>query len=736
MNRIQLFFSHSIFKTNSISFLLFSLFLMSHSGPAPAGFFSSDSDDAPSRSKSTLAAPREAVKGPNVAEGKYLTTNQGGRVNDDQNTLKAGPRGPALLEDFHFREKMTHFDHERIPERVVHARGSGAHGYFQVYDDSLKAYTKAEVLINPSLKTPVFVRFSTVNGSRGSADTVRDARGFATKFYTHQGVWDLVGNNIPVFFIQDAIKFPDLVHAFKPEPDDEIPQASTAHNTFWDFISQTPESMHMIMWIMSDRGIPRSFAMMEGFGVHTFRLVNAEGKSTFVKFHWKPALGVHSLVWDEAQKISGMDPDFHRRDLWDAIAMGNYPEYELGVQLLTENEAGKLNVDILDATKIWPEEIVPVRLVGKMVLNKNPDNFFAETEQAAFHTAHIIPGIDFSDDPLLQGRNFSYMDTQLNRFGTPNFTQLPINQPKSPVNNYQQDGFMRYANRPGKVNYEPNKLEEEKGVTPKANEASAEDGGFVSYPAKVEGIKLRKQSESFNDHFSQAALFYNSLTAPEQMHIIEALQFELGKVTDKKIQQRMVDLLANVDTALTGKVAGYLGLSAAKGKVNPEAGKSAALSQIMPGKGSVKGRKIAVLAADGVAMDELENIQSALKNAGASYEVVAPHLGMLKTGSGQQIKADKSLLTTGSVLYDAVYVPGGATSLTVLKANADAIQFIVEAYNHAKVIGAGADGGELLKVAGISGKAPGIIGLEGGKDASKDFINAVGQHRFWARFQQ
>ena len=735
MNRFRLI-SHFIFKQNFIAFLISSLFLLNYPGSALAGLFSSDSDEKPaSESKTTSTAPREAVKGPNVAEGNYLTTNQGGRVSDDQNTLKAGPRGPALLEDFHFREKMTHFDHERIPERVVHARGTGAHGYFQAYDSSLKPYTKAEVLTNPALKTPVFVRFSTVNGSRGSADTVRDARGFATKFYTREGVWDLVGNNIPVFFIQDAIKFPDLVHAFKPEPDDEIPQASTAHNTFWDFISQTPESMHMIMWVMSDRGIPRSFAMMEGFGVHTFRLVNEQGKSTFVKFHWKPALGVHSLVWDEAQKISGVDPDFHRRDLWDAIAMGNFPEYELGVQLLAEEDAGKLNVDVLDATKIWPEEIVPIKLVGKMVLNKNPDNFFTETEQSAFHTAHIVSGIDFSDDPLLQGRNFSYLDTQINRFGTPNFTQLPINQPKSPVNNYQQDGFMRYANRPGKVNYGPNKLEEEKGVTPKANEARAKEGGYVTYPAAVSGTKIRQRSESFGDHFSQATLFYNSLTATEQMHIAEALQFELGKVTDKKIQQRIIDLLANVDTALTGKVAGYLGLSAAKGAVNAEAGKTAGLSQIVPGKGSVKGRKIAILAAEGVAMDEVENLQTALKKAGASYEIVAPHLGMLKTGSGQQLQTNKSLLTAASVLYDAVYVPGGATSVTVLKGNADAIQFVVEAYNHAKVIGAGGEGGELLKVAGVSGKAAGIVSAEGGKDVSKDFINAVSQHRYWARFQ-
>ncbi|MEZ4728497.1 MAG: catalase [Caldilineaceae bacterium] len=372
--------------------------------------------------------------------------------------MKAGERGPSLLEDFHFREKMTHFDHERIPERVVHARGAGAHGVFQVYDDSMAQYTRARVLTDPSLQTPVFVRFSTVNGSRGSTDLARDARGFAAKFYTVEGIWDLVGNNIPVFFIQDAIKFPDLVHAFKPDPDNEIPQAATAHDNFWDFTSLTPESMHMIMWIMSDRALPRSFRMMQGFGVHTFRLVNEAGQSTFVKFHWTPVLGVHSVVWDEAQKISGTDPDFHRRDLWNAIEAGMFPEYELGVQLVAEEDEMSFDFDLLDATKIIPEDLVPVQPVGKLTLNRNPDNYFVETEQVAFHTGHVVPGIDFSNDPLLQGRNFSYLDTQINRFGGPNFHQIPINQPKAPINNYQQDSFMRYANRPGKVNYEPNSL--------------------------------------------------------------------------------------------------------------------------------------------------------------------------------------------------------------------------------------------------------------------------------------
>ena len=463
-----------------------------------------------STSPAVAQTPADAQRTPPVDEGEFLTTNQGVRVNDNQNTLRAGERGPSLLEDFHFREKMTQFDHERIPERVVHARGVGAHGVFQVYDDSLAQYTRARVLTDPSLQTPVFVRFSTVNGSRGSSDLARDARGFATKFYTVEGNWDLVGNNIPVFFIQDAIKFPDLVHAFKPEPHDEIPQASTAHDNFWDFISLTPESMHMIMWVMSDRAIPRSLRMMQGFGVHTFRLVNAEGQSTFVKFHWTPVLGVHSVVWDEAQKISGKDPDFHRRDLWNAIASGAFPEYELGVQLVPEADEMNFDFDLLDATKLIPEDLVPIQPVGKLTLNRNPDNFFIETEQVAFHTGHVVPGIDFSNDPLLQGRNFSYLDTQLNRFSGPNFHQIPINQSKAAVNNYQQDGFMRYANRPGRVNYEPNSL------GGNAREATPEEGGFVSYPAATEGTKVRARSESFGDHFTQATLFYNSMSDPEK----------------------------------------------------------------------------------------------------------------------------------------------------------------------------------------------------------------------------
>lgn len=661
-----------------------------------------------------------------VAEGAYLTNNQGQRVNDDQNTLRAGPRGPALLEDFLFREKITHFDHERIPERVVHARGSGAHGYFQVYQPLAK-YSKAKVFQDPNAKTPVFVRFSTVGGSRGSADTVRDARGFAVKFYTQDGVWDLVGNNIPVFFIQDAIKFPDLVHALKPEPDDEIPQASTAHNSFWDFISKTPESMHMIMWTMSDRAIPRSYRMMEGFGIHTFRLVNEQGKSTFVKFHWKPLLGVHSLVWDESHELTGRDPDFHRRDLWEAIADGAYPEYELGLQLLAEEDVAKVKFDILDATKIWPEDVVPVQRVGKLVLNKNPDNFFAETEQAAFHTAHVVSGIDFSDDPLLQGRNFSYLDTQLNRFGTPNFTQLPINQPKSPVNNYQQDGFMRYDNRPGKANYEPNTV-----PGGNAREASAEQSGYVSYPAEASGAKVRERPKSFGDHYTQAALFYASLSPPEQKHIADALKFELGKVTMKDIRQRVIDHLAQVDGALAADVAGYLGLTAPTGQPASRAGSAKGLSQEETPKGNIKTRRIAILAADGVDGTEVAKLQSALKTAGAKPEVVAPHLGEIKSADGQAVNVDKSFDTADSVLYDAVYLPGGKQSVETLRNLFKASEFVREAYAHKKAIGASGEGGDYLKAAGVASQ-PGVVAAASGADATQPFIAAVGQHRHWSR---
>jgi catalase len=486
---------------------------------------------------------------------QHLTTNQGVRVNHTDDSLKAGTRGPTLMEDFHFREKLTQFDHERIPERVVHARGSAAHGYFQVYEP-MAEYTKAKFLQDSTVKTPVFVRFSTVVGFRGSADTVRDVRGFATKFYTEDGVYDLVGNNMPVFFIQDAIKFPDLVHAIKPEPHNEMPQASAAHDNFWDFISLMPESMHMIMWVLSDRALPRSYSMMEGFGVHSFRFVNEQGKARFVKFHWKPTSGIHSLVWDETQKIAGKDPDFNRKDLWESIEDGNFPEYELCVQMIEEEDEFAFNFDILDPTKIWPEELVPVMPVGKMVLNRNPDNFFAETEQVAFHPGHVVPGIDFSNDPLLQGRLFSYLDTQLIRLGGPNFHEIPINRSLAPVHNHQQDGYHRQTIMRGRVNYHPNTLGNGDAPEP----APEEKSGYVHYMEKVEGQKIRKRSSSFDDHFTQATFFWNSMTDVEKQHIIEAAQFELGKVKSKDVRKRVVDLFSNIDLGFAAKVAEGVGV--------------------------------------------------------------------------------------------------------------------------------------------------------------------------------
>lgn len=680
--------------------------------------------------QAACAADRDQSKSPTapidaqvpvVAEGSYLTTKQGVRVEDDDNSLKAGARGPTLMEDFHFREKITHFDHERMPERVVHPRGSGAHGYFQVYK-SLARYSKAAVFNDTSGKTPVFVRFSVVNGNLGTADTIRDARGFAVKFYTNDGVWDLVGNNIPVFFIQDAIKFPDLVHAFKPEPHNDIPQGSTAHNKFWDFISLTPESMHMIMWIMSDRAIPRSYRMMDGFGVHTFRLVNEQGKSTFVKFHWKPLLGVHSLVWDEAQKLAGKDPDFHRRDLWEAIENKAFPEYELALQLVSEEEADKVPFDILDATKIWPEDQFPLQRVGKLTLDRNPDNFFAETEEVAFHPGHLVSGIDVTDDPLLQGRLFSYLDTQLNRFGTPNFTQLPINQPKSPVNNFQQDGIMRFTNRPGQTNYEPNSASH----VPK--EAEAKKGGYVHYPAAVQGPKARERSKSFGDHYTQAALFYNSLSLPEQEHIGQALIFELGKVSDVKIQKLMLDHVAKVDGVLAATVALKLGLEAPKGQPASRAGKAKGLSQLEGPKGSIKGRKVAILAADGVASADIKQMEAMLKKEEATAEIVAPHLGELKGG----LKVDKSFATADSVMYDAVYVPGGKENATMLLGDYEARHFVGDAYNHGKAIATSGEGNELLLALGIK-DAPGVVNHKSSGALDKSFIDSITQHRHWNR---
>ncbi|HEY1112161.1 MAG TPA: catalase [Chitinophagaceae bacterium] len=681
---------------------------------------------------------------------QHLTTNQGVKISDNDNSLKAGIRGATLMEDFHFREKMTHFDHERIPERVVHARGSAAHGVFRVYDDSMKAYTRAKFLTDPSLETPVFVRFSTVVGSRGSADTVRDARGFATKFYTVEGNFDLVGNNMPVFFIQDAIKFPDLVHSIKPEPHHEMPQASAAHDTFWDFISLMPESMNMIMWVLSDRALPRSYAMMEGFGVHTFRLVNEAGVAHFVKFHWKPLQGVHSLTWDETQKIAGKDPDFNRRDLWEAIEKGTFPEYEFGVQMITEGEEFDFDFDILDATKIWPEELVPVRRIGRMTLNRNPDNFFQETEQVAFHPGHIVPGIDFSNDPLLQGRLFSYVDTQLTRLGGPNFAEIPINRPHVEVVNNQQDGFMRQNNMKRKVNYSPNSLG---GGCPFA--AGADAGAFAHYAEKLDGHKVKARSESFGDHYSQARLFYHSMSEPEKNHIIEAFHFELGKVETMHIRERMVDHLARIDTDLAQKVAEGIGVDMPKG-VKPDANKHAAgkrtverseaLSQLNTAMDSIKGRKVAILLEDGFDGKAVSELKKALEKEGAMAEVVSKLQGKRKAAAGSDVMTDKSHVTTGSIMYDAVFIPGGRASVDKLKTMGKALLFVREAYKHCKPIAAIGEGVELIEACTLPDQQvfdsvsahKGVVTSRKGGDAgavAKEFIEALKKHRHWEREQ-
>ena len=690
--------------------------------------------------------------------GEFLTTNQGVRINDNQNSLKAGDRGPTLLEDFILREKITHFDHERIPERVVHARGSAAHGYFQVYE-SMARYTKAAFLQDPTIKTPVFVRFSTVAGSRGSTDLARDVRGFAVKFYTQEGNYDLVGNNMPVFFIQDAIKFPDLVHAVKPEPHNEIPQAASAHDTFWDFISLMPESMHMIMWVMSDRAIPRSLRMMEGFGVHTFRFINAQGKSRFVKFHWKPMLGLHSVAWDEAQKISGKDPDFHRRDLWEAIENGDYPEWEFGVQIVEEKEEHSFDFDLLDPTKLIPEEIVPVRRIGKLTLNRNPDNFFAETEQVAFHAGHIVPGIDFTNDPLLQGRLFSYTDTQLIRLGGPNFHEIPINRPVAPLHNNQRDGFMRQTVNRGQTSYEPNSLS---GGCP--FQAGSDVGGFTSYAERIDAQKVRERSASFFDHFSQATLFFNSQSEPEKNHIINALRFELGKVETPPIRERMLGLLAQVDKTLARRVAEGLGIGVpakldkplnmsvpADGdpkrfqprRVTQSISVSPALSMTTSPKNTVKTRKVAFLAADGFDDAAVLDMKKALTNAGAACMIVAPRLGILTGANGASIKADFSFLTGSSVLFDAVYIPGGEASVETLKMEPEAVNFLNEAYRHCKAIAATGEGTELINESypgeNAAQGAPSVKqGVITSRDAglgrvATEFTKAIAQHRHWER---
>ncbi|MGB3259293.1 catalase [Paenisporosarcina sp.] len=639
-----------------------------------------------------------------------MTTNQGLKVSEDEFSLKAGLRGPTLLEDFHFREKMTHFDHERIPERIVHARGYAAHGEFELYE-SMEKYTRANFLTDTSKKTPVFVRFSTVAGSRGSAETVRDARGFATKFYTEEGNYDLVGNNIPVFFIQDAIKFPDLVHALKPEPHNEMPQAASAHDTFWDFVANNQEAAHMVMWAMSDRAIPRSFRMMEGFGVHTFRFVNAEGVAHFVKFHWKPVLGAHSLVWDEAQKINGKDPDFHRRDLYDSIENGDFPEYELGVQLLAEEDEFKFDFDVLDPTKLWPEEDVPVKLIGKMTLNRNVDNVFAETEQVAFHPGHVVPGIDFTNDPLLQGRLFSYTDTQLIRLGGPNFHELPINRPVCPFHNNQRDGYGRMTINKGPVSYHNNSLANNTPAT-----STPEEGGYEHYQEKVEGRKVRNRSDSFRDHFSQATMFWNSMSAPEKDHITDAFCFEIGKVKNKSVQQQVVDMFANVNVDLATKVADAVGANPPTGGGSDVTKQSPALSQ----ENMVKKpdtRKVAVIASRDGDASQLEKTVQGFKEAGLKAEVVSDKLGNIGN-----LPIDHTFLTADPVLFDAIYV---ASMNDEKKFKKESNRYVTEAFNHFKAIGAACKFATIL-----DGKeGPGVVTNDNGEQ----FVAAVTAHRHWNR---
>ncbi|MFC7371910.1 catalase [Fictibacillus iocasae] len=668
-------------------------------------------------------------------DGEKLTTNQGVRISDDEHSLKAGQRGPTLLEDFHFREKMTHFDHERIPERVVHARGYAAHGMFEVYE-SMKEYTKAKFLQDPGVQTPVFVRFSTVAGSRGSGDTVRDVRGFSTKFYTEEGNYDLVGNNIPVFFIQDAIKFPDLVHAFKPEPHNEMPQASTAHDTFWDFVSNNTESAHMVMWAMSDRAIPRSYRMMEGFGVHTFRFVNEEGKARFVKFHWKPKLGVHSLVWDEAQKIAGKDPDFHRRDLYEAIELGSFPEYELGVQMIDEADEFSFNFDILDPTKVWPEEEVPVKIIGKMTLNKNVDNVFAEAEQVAFHPGHVVPGIDFSNDPLLQGRLFSYTDTQLTRLGGPNFHELPINRPVCPFHNNQRDGMHRMTIDRGPVSYHKNSLQ---GGYPETSSAS--EGGYEHYQEKIDGKKVRQRSESFADHYSQARLFWNSMSAVEKQHIVKAFCFEVGKVKSKDVQQQVVEMFSNVDTALAEEIALSVG---AKVPENVKPVDVTAASPALSQENTVKlpqTRKVAVLVNTGFEGKEVTAVMDALTGAGITPEVVGRYLGPVMSSDGEPLEVQKTYLTTDSVLYDGVFIAGGKGFEESMKGLPEAEDFIADTFKHFKTLAATESAAGVVRklCEGKGNLTPeaGVL-LDGGSDPEafgKKLVEAIAVDRHWSRVQ-
>lgn len=673
-----------------------------------------------------------------------MTTNDGVKINDDNNSLKAGERGPSLLEDFIHREKMSHFDRERIPERVVHARGSAAHGFFELYE-SLEEYTKAGFLTDTSRKTPVFVRFSTVAGFRGSPDLARDIRGFSVKFYTEEGNYDLVGNNTPVFFIQDGMKFPDLVHSVKPEPDNQIPQAASAHDTFYDFVSHATETLHNQMWAMSDRAIPRSLRMMEGFGIHTFRFVNAEGKSCFVRFHWKPLLGIHGVTWEEAVKINGADSDYHRRDLWDAIEAGHYPEWELGLQIIPEEDEMKFDFDILDATKLIPEEIVPVKIVGKMTLNRNPENFFAETEQAAFHPGRVVPGIDFSDDPLLQSRLFSYHDTQIYRLGGANFNQIPINRPINEVHNNQRDGQFQTQIHKGKSSYFPNSLA---GGCPHL--AKMAEGGFTSVPAPVEAHKVRARSESFSDHYSQPALLFRSLQPWEQNHMVNAYSFELGKCTQQHIQERMLFQINKINEDLASKIAKNLGLKVPKtidmpinqaigadadgsdqpGDVKVYLEKSPALSMTHIKSDRIDARMIAVLAADGFNMKDYQAMKDHLESKNAMVKLIAPHGGTIKCDEGMDHKVDAALMTTESVLYDALFIPSGKSVDTLMK-EAKVFKFIDESYKYCKAIAVTDNAEDLMKKSQAKDyKDDKFIFIDG---KPEEFSAAIAQHRNWDR---
>lgn len=673
--------------------------------------------------------------------GRMLSTNQGVPIADNQNSLKAGLRGPTLLEDFILREKITHFDHERIPERVVHARGSGAHGYFECYE-TLGHLTRASIFAEAGKRTPVFVRFSTVAGERGSTDTARDVRGFAVKFYTDEGNWDLIGNNIPVFFIQDAMKFPDLVHALKPEPHHGMPQAASAHDTFWDFVSLMPESTHMLLWVMSDRAIPRSYRMMQGFGVHTFRFVNAEGESKFVKFHWTPMAGTHSLVWDEAVKISGADPDFHRRDLWESIEAGEYPEYQLGVQIFSEEEAENFSFDVLDATKIIPEELVPVTPIGRMVINRNPDNFFAETEQVAFCTAHVVPGVDFSNDPLLAGRIHSYVDTQISRLGGPNFHEIPINAPVAQAHNNQRDGMHRQAIARGRVAYEPNSL---------AGGCPFQAGGvrgFTSFPQPVEGDKVRGKPEKFAEHYAQATLFYESQTETEKQHIAMAFRFELTRVQTVGVRRRVLAQLRNVSEELAQRVAEGLGLELPEPLPRlvesspPEIDKSPSLSLMArPGELGIRTRRIAILVASGTNAEAAMSLREALAEQGAVPRFVGSQLGTVEGASGEPIEIEITLETAPAVLWDAVVLPDGADAIDALEVDGHTMEFLKDQYRHCKTMLALGDASELLDRAGISpvlASGEGDAGLlvfpaDDLEAAVGAFVQALAAHRHYAR---